>query len=213
MRKEEKIKELRERLPLFWNSYQHMYDVRERRSKGMIDFLLVISTFLPLLSATLYASYPFKNLLILFPIIPQIASIVILLKYFVIGKESKVHWFEVNKDKKLLNSLKNGDLEIDTISELKGLERHTRISMHAEGKLIRKSRALILISLFMLFLSTLFILFNGNLYFYITVLVLVVISFYTFSVFYAKVPDYSRVEEDMKEVRKTLYSWINEKDK
>jgi len=91
MEREEKIKRLKEVLPLFWNSYQHMYDVRERKVRERINFLLIISTFLPLLSVGLYATDLFNNPIILIPIIPQFLSIVVLLKYFVVS-EPIVHW-------------------------------------------------------------------------------------------------------------------------
>jgi len=205
--KEEKIERLREILPLFWSSYQHMHDVRERKTKGMIDFLLVISTFLPLLSATLYTTNAFNNFLILIPIIPQIFSIIILLKYFVVGNPF-VHWFELNKG--LLEGLNNGNFEIETIAILKKLEGLTWISMNEESRLIKQSRILILSSLFVLFLSVIFILLNGNLYLYLGCLTLIIIS-YIVSIYYKKKPDFSIEDTNFNNHMKLLNEWVNEK--
>lgn len=206
--KHERIKRLRDILPLFWNSYQHMYDARERKAKGMIDFLLIISTFLPILSVTLYTTDLFDNVLILLPIIPQIVSIVILLKYFVVNTPA-VHWFKL--DKNLLDGLDNGNFEIITISALKKLEGFTWVSMNEESKLITRSRNLILSSLFILSLSVLFILFNASLYFYLSFLGLIVVSYYVFFVYYKKTPDFSKEEKNFQEFSKLLNEWVNEK--
>jgi len=207
--KEDRIKRLREHLPLLWNSYQQMHDVRERRAKGMIDFLLVISTFLPILAVTLFTTSLFNNPLILFPLIPQFLSIVILLKYFVVGNPS-VHWFKL--DKNFLAGLDNGNFEIELIASLKQLENMTFISMNEEGKLIRHSRNLILFSLFALVLSMIFILFSGSLYLYFISLILIVISGYIFLVYYKRTPDFSKLDEDFNNSKKLLEDWIkNEK--
>ena len=209
MNKKERIKRLREVLPLFWNSYQHMYDARERKAKGMIDFLLIISTFLPILSITLYATKLFGHPLILLPIIPQIASIIILLKHFVVSTPA-VHWFELNEN--LLKNLENGGFEISTISTLKKLEGFTYVSMGEESKLIRMSRNLILLSLFILLLSSLFILFNWSLYFYFSSFVLVILSYYVFFVYYRKRPDFSKESKKFKEYVERLHNYINKND-
>lgn len=206
--KHERIKKLRDLLPLFWSSYQHMYDARERKAKGMIDFLLVISTFLPILSVTLYTTSLFNNYLILLPIIPQIISIIILLKYFVVSTPA-VHWFKLDKD--LLKGLDNGEFETLTISTLKKLEDFTWVSMNEESNLIRKSRILVLFSLFILFFSALFILFNGSLYLYFSVAGIVILSYYVFFVYYKKKPDFSIAEKNYNEHLKLLNDWINEK--
>ena len=205
--KDERIRKLREHLPLFWNSYQHMYDARERKTKGMIDFLLVISTFLPLLSATLYTTNLFDNFLILLPIIPQIASIIILLKYFVV-ENPFVHWFEL--DENLLNSLDDGNFEVTTISALKKLENFTWVSLNEESKLIKRSRILILSSLFILSSSVLFILLNGSLYLYLSFLLLIILAYYIFFSYYKKRPDFSKEEENFVKDIKLLKDWINQ---
>jgi len=205
-----KVKRLREILPLFWNSYQHMYDARERKAKGMIDFLLIISTFLPILSVTLYTTNLFNNPLILLPILLQIASIIILLKYFVVNTPA-VHWFKL--DKNLLDGLDNGTFEIITISTLKKLENFTKVSMDEESKLIRQSRNLILSSLLILILSALFILLNGSLYLYFSCLGLISLSYYVFFIYYKKMPDFSKQEKSFVESIKLLNDWISENEK
>jgi hypothetical protein len=180
MKKQEKINRLKEILPIFWNSYQHMYDARERKAKGMIDFLLVISTFLPVLVVALYSTDLLHHWLILLPILPQLTSLIILLKYFVVGTPA-VHWFKLDKD--LLESLNNGDFEIYTIATLKKLENFTKVSMDSESNLIKKSRELLLFSIFLLSFSSLFIFFNGNISLYISVLLLIFLGYYVYFVY------------------------------
>ncbi len=209
MNRNEKIKRLKENLPLFWSSYQHMYDVRERKAKGKIDFLLLISTFLPILSITLYSTNLFSNILILLPIIPQIISIVILLKYFAVDMPA-VHWFKL--DQELLGDLETENFEIKTIAVLKKLEKLTWTSMKGESKLIKKSSALIIFSLFASFLSILFILFKGNLYFYLTCTTLIIIFFYVFFNFYSKEHDFSKIEKEEEKDVQLLRGWINKKN-
>src|SRR3989344_7422030 len=80
--KEIKRNKLKEILPLFWNSYQHMYDVRERNIQTTINFLLIITTFLPILCVTFYTTKLFDNKIILIPILFQILALLILLKSF-----------------------------------------------------------------------------------------------------------------------------------
>jgi hypothetical protein len=205
--KDKKTNRLRESLPIFWSSYQHMFDVRERKTKGMIDFLLIISTFLPVLAVALYSTDLLHNWLILLPIIPQIISIVVLLKYFVVGNPA-VHWFKL--DENLLKKLENNNFEIETIVALKKLEGLTWISMNAESSLIRRSRNLILLSLFMLMLSAVFVLFVGNYLLYIFLLVILIISYYVYFVFYREKPNFSENSEDVKNF-KLLVDWVNKK--
>ena len=209
VRKNERVKRLGEILPLFWNSYQHMYDARERKAKGMVDFLLVISTFLPLLSIALYTTDLFKNILILLPIIPQFISIIILLKYFAVNTPA-VHWFML--DNNLLDGLENGNFEIKTIAILKKLEGFTYTSMLEESKLIKKARTLLLSSLFILCLSALFVLFGGGLYLYLSSLILIIAWIYIIFVFYKKRPDFSGEDKLHEDNTKLLTNWINQNE-
>src|SRR3989344_5265120 len=134
MNKKEKIKALKEALPTFWNSYQHMYDVRDRNGQTMVNFLLVLATFLPVLSISLYTTSLFNDYLILLPIIIEISAIVILLKSFAHGT-SNVHWFFLNKE--LLKQIEKEEFEIKLIAELKSIEGETCARMIEIGKIIK----------------------------------------------------------------------------
>jgi len=206
MDKTEKIKRLKEVLPIFWSSYQHMYDARERKTKGMIDFLLIISTFLPLLSVGLYSTKLFDNPLILLPILPQLISIIILLKYFIVDSPFLV-W--VKCDKPLLKEINNEDFEINLISILKKLEEQTGISMKKEGVLIKQARLLILISLFILLFSASFILFKLNIIFYFLTGILIVSFCFIYFLYYKKGPDFSNADKIEEETKKLIKTWLN----
>ena len=54
MKKEEKESELKRILPIIWNSYQHMYDVRSSNIQNRANFLLIIISFLPILSFIMF---------------------------------------------------------------------------------------------------------------------------------------------------------------
>ena len=174
MKKFEKIKKLKETLPLFWNSYQHMYDVRERNSSSKINFLLIVATFLPLLSLGLYEL--FNNHIILIPILLQVTAIIILLTSFEAGKYAQIHWFKLEK-KEDLKELEEG-FEVRFISKLKELERGTWIRMYEEGKIIVISRHLVMFSLFSLMLSILFTIVKDISFLYILTIILMAMFIY-----------------------------------
>ena len=206
MDKEGKIKRLKEVLPLFWNSYQHMYDVRERKVGERINFLLIISTFLPLLSVGLYATELFNSTIILIPIIPQFLSIVVLLKYFVVS-EPLVHWLEMNE--KLFESLEGCGVESNTLITLKGLEKYTHIAFQEGDKIIRRSRSFVLFSLLALLLSASFVLLQGSLYLYLFVLILVIISYYILFIYYRQ-PDFSGINKVVGKSNRLLGEWLKD---
>ena len=205
MKRQDKIQRLKESLPFFWNSYQHMYDVREKKSQEIINFLLIISTFLPILSVTLFTSGLFSNIIILFPIIPQISSIILLLRGFVIN--TSVHWFKLNWD--FLSGLEDEGFEKDFISQLKVIEDSTWRSMILKGETIKKSRYLIIFSLFSLLLSILFILLHGEIYIYIITFILVWGFSYLLIIYFSKPIDLSGYKSKEQYI-KIIDDWLNE---
>ncbi|MFZ5770864.1 MAG: hypothetical protein ACOY4W_05495 [Thermodesulfobacteriota bacterium] len=75
----QKIKDI---LPILWSSYEHMYQARETGTTSSINFMMIVATFLPIFCLTLYNA--FKSTLFLFPILFQVAALLILLKRFFI---------------------------------------------------------------------------------------------------------------------------------
>ena len=202
----EKIKKLEKYLPLFWNSYQHMYDVRERNIQSNINFLLVVTTFLPAFCIALFNTKQFSSTLILFPIIFQFIALIILLRSFFM-KGSSVHWFKLGD---MLKEFDENKFEINLISDLKSLEAMTHVSMRAKAELIKVSVYFILISLLLGLLSIIFILLDGNMnIFLLFVIIIFVLSFLIFK-FYKKQPEY-KFKEDYKSYNYSLNKWLNMK--
>lgn len=206
MNKKQKIQALKESLPHFWNSYQHMYDVRDRNSQSMINFLLLVATFLPILSITLYTTDLFNNHVILIPVIFQFLAILILLRGIFVNN-SEVAWMAL--DKKLLKSFENDDFVLEFISTLKQLERRTWYNMLEMGKIVRISRYLIVFSLFAFLMSTVFTLLNGS--FIIYFLTLVIFGLFSYLITKLYILDKQDTTPEFNSSMKTLREWLNEK--
>ncbi len=199
-------KNIKENAHLLWNSYQHMYDVRERNIQNKINFLLIVTTFLPMLSITLYTTKLFSNEIILIPIIFQIAALLILLKDFFI-KGQLIHWFEF---KPTLDLLHEDKFDVDFLSNLKALEDGTYKNMEAKGKLIRIALNLIIFSLYSILVSIVFVIFHITALAY---LITLVISFLFLSliIFYMK-PITFDIKNDHKEYVRRFNEWLNQKE-
>jgi len=215
--KEKKHKLLKETLPLFWNSYQHMYDVRERNSSSKINFLLIVATFLPLLSLGLYEIKWFRDPIILVPIIFQIAVVIYLLTSFRTSRYAPIHWIELEGEngKIFLEKMGKGEFEINFISELKMLERGTWTKLMADGKIIVVSTYFLIVSL----LATLFILSEVSVYMNVLIIAIMTIIGYMLFVYkkLRKFKDMERKPEKMRqegeEVYQTIKAWLEEKKK
>ena len=154
---------------LFWNSFQHMYDVRERIMQNKINFLLLVATFLPLLSVTLYNTDFFKDEIVLIPIIFQFAAILILLKDFFSGGDL-LHWFEFQST---LRSIAKDEFQKDFFCSLKALESGTHKNMdYKYDKIIKPSLYLIIFSLFAVLFSVISIALKINIWSYLILLFL-----------------------------------------
>lgn len=169
-----RLNELKEVLPLLWNSYQHMYDTREHNLQNNINFFLVISTFLPLFCIGLYSTTRFENPIILSPVIIHFYSIIILLRSFSI-KSSPVYWFEFNT---LLNRLEDESLIPKFVAEIKALEGVTYTNMIVRGNIIKKVTSLIIISLIIIINAIICIIFYLNYVVFIILSVLIILIYY-----------------------------------
>src|SRR3989304_6061860 len=119
MKKIEKQKEISKKLPLFWSSYQHMYDARENTIRNNTNFLLVVVSFLPLLSISLFTY--FNSEIFLISVLFQIIAFFILIKSFFIKKHN-IPWLELNST---LKNIENEEFDICLFASLKALENDT----------------------------------------------------------------------------------------
>ncbi len=209
MKKADRLKTLREISPLFWYSYQHMFDTREGIGQSNINFLLVVSTFLPIFCVTLFTTDMFRKEIILIPVVFQFTALLILIQSFFIKVGRYVHWFDLNDDN-IIKSIENDEFELNLICDLKDLENGTWENMLERNSLIRKALYLIIFSIFSTALSISFVLLNGDLMLYI--IVLMISAFFIF--LYKK---YHAVKEPESGIKKRdqyyhmLKNWIDKK--
>lgn len=199
-------KSIKENTHLFWNSYQHMYDVRERNIQNKINFLLIVATFLPMLSITLYTTKLFSNEIILIPIIFQIAALLILLKDFFI-KGLLIHWFEFEPT---LNLLYEDKFDVNFFSTLKALENGTYTNMEAKGKLIRTALILIVFSLYSILVSIVFVILHINILAY-SITLAISFLFLALIIFYIK-PIIFNIKSDHEEYVRKFDEWLKQKE-
>ena len=198
--KKEKLEKLREIIPSLWNSYQHMYDIRRTGVQNRSNFLLLIISFLSVISIMLFTH--FNNILFFIPFLLQLASFIILLKsYFV--KELKVHWFEY---KSLFENLDKNEFYQDLFSDLKALENSTYVYMKEIIKVTNISIYLLLISIYSLFFLLTFIYFEEEVL-YLSILILTAI-FLLLICFYYRIQPKLNYKSDHKEFRNEVDEWI-----
>ena len=175
MNKEEKQKEILRVLPLFWNSYQHMYDVRVNMTQDSRNFLLIVISFMSAISISLF--FKLGNTLLLFPPLLQLIALVILFKTFFI--KTMVHWFEY---KDTLKNIEKKEFDGDLFATLKAVENWTHSYQKETTKIMQKSLTLIILSLYLTFLILAFIYLasplNYSVYLIITLLALILLSYY-----------------------------------
>ncbi len=196
--KKAKIKEI---LPLLWSSYEHMFEVRESGTKNSISFLLIIVTFLPILCLTLYIR--FKSPLFLFPILFQVAALLILLKSFFI--KGQIPWFELNST---LSQFDNESFEVDLLATLKAAENGTYKRLQALSTLIKRALFLLIFSIFLITLACLFMILKGSVLLYV-VTILLLIVFLLLYLFYKDVPSFE-FKNEYEEIKKLIEKWLKE---
>jgi len=211
-----KLMMLKETSNLFWSSYQHIYDVRERESKDRINILLIISTFLPILSVTLYGTGGiWRNEILLIPIIPQIIAIIYLLKYFYfedLGIPLLSISYPIKPEDEQINYLKEMDQNkfyITLISVLKEQEHKSYQKIRNEGEIINYSRKQIIISLFLFISSILLIIIKINLIQGIIILCLLYGILFFYEVYNKPQQISLREEEKANSYYGKINNWIN----
>ena len=203
MKKDEKIKKLKEILPLAWNSYQHMYDTRRTSTKNSASFLLVAISFLSIISLSFF-DY-FKNEIFLFSLFIQVIAFSILLKMFFIEKPLWVHWFKIDST---LKNLEKSKFEEDLFASLKSIEGWTWVYINEMNKIITFSIYATILSLYTSLLGLIFIYF-GYLVEYILTLILTILII-TLLAYYKKNTNYN-LNLKFKNYSKIIEEWLNKK--
>ena len=180
-----------------------MLDVRETGTTNGIHYLMIVATFLPIFCLTLYMA--FKNPLFLVPILFQIAALLILLKKFFI--KGQVPWLEL---KYTLSQLDDNAFEASLFATLKAIEDDTWKRLGAFSTIIKRALFLLVFSIFLTALASVFMFMNGNILLYVvTVLLVVVFSFLYF--FYKEVPE-SKFNDDEKRYMNEIKKWLHKRE-
>ena len=200
----EKQKFIEKNLQLFWHSYIHMYNVRSKSQQDSINFLLIVSTFLPILSVTLYTTNFFEHYLILVPIFFQLLALLLLFKTFY-STDYGIPWLELKED--IFENYEN--FNESTLALIKAAETNTYSDMIEKGKIIKNSLRLLLISLFLLSLSIVFILDINKeiLYFLVVMLFLIFVLLLEFYSIKGK----DKFKANYKNNLKKIDEWLNPK--
>lgn len=185
-----KHNQLKEILPLLWNSYEHMFTVRKTNTQNSINFLLVVVSFLSAISISLYTN--FRSNIFLLPAILQIIALTILLKsFFIMSTISTVTpWF---KSEDTLKKLDNKQFEVSTFAVLKAVENSTWVELVEMQKIISKSLALVLFSLYSTFLAGLLLFFKKEML-YVSILILS-LGFIWLYLYYRNLPKFDFTNE------------------
>ncbi len=200
--KEKRINKIEGILQLLWNSYQHIYLVRETKTQNFINFLIVVATFLPIFSVSLLGDkYPYY----LFPVILQLMALLILLKPLII--KGMVPWFEY---KEILSHLDKGTFAIDVFSELKHMEYVSEKRLKHSRKLIKTSLTLLVTSIYLIALSYIWIYFMGTIQHYVSI-VLLTLLFFGVICFYNMKPTETKKDYTKQEIREEIERWVNGK--
>ncbi len=181
MKKEEKESELKRILPIIWNSYQHMYDVRSSNIQNRANFLLIIISFLPILSFIMF-SY-FKSEIFLLPILFQFLAFIVLIKSFFIRNWPLVNWLEL---KETLKSIEKNEFDKNLFSSLKSLENTTWLYYNEMNKIVKISIYLLLLSFYGMILALFSFYFNFNFYLYTLIFILGLLPVLIFFFYYAQ---------------------------
>lgn len=198
MDKKEKQKEISRNLPLFWNSYQHMYDVRVSMFQSSRNFLLVVISFMLVISISLF--FRLGNIFLLVPPIIQLIALVILFKTFFI--KSMVHWFEYDST---LKDIEKKKFDMDLFATLKTVENWTHKYQKETTKIMENALLLIIFSLYLIFIILAEMYFTFPLK-YLIYLILI-ISLLILWGYYKKQPEYNYEKEHKNFVEKNN-TWL-----
>ncbi len=188
-------------LSILWSSYEHMFEARETVSTSGINFLMIVATFLPIFCLTLYIA--FDSRLFLFPIIFQVAALLILLKsFFIKGQIPDL------KYKDTLEKLDDNSFAVWLFATLKAAENGTHIRLKALRILIKRSLFLLVFSIFLTALASLFMILEGGLFLYVATALLVLL-FLLLYLFYKEVPEF-QFDSEEKRIKDDIDKWLKE---
>lgn len=200
-REKNSVAKIKDILPILWSSYEHMYEARETGTTSGINFLMIVATFLPIFCLTLYAT--FKNPLFLFPILFQIAALLILLKRFFI--KGQIPWL---KFEDTLEKLDDNSFAVGLFATLKASENGTYMRLKALGILIKRSLFLLVFSIFLTALASLFMILEGSFYLYVATGLLVFL-FSLLCLFYKQVPKF-QFDSEAKRIKNDIGERLKE---
>lgn len=191
---------LRDILPILWNSYQHIYEVREAGTANGINYLMIVATFLPVFCITLYTAFD-KSKFFLVPIIFQVAALLILLKRFFV--RGQIPWLKLEET---LSQLKDNSFDSALFAELKAVETDTLRRKEALRTIINWALIFLVFSIFLIFLAFFFVILKGTICLYIA-MVLLVLAFSLLWLFYNQIPK-SKVTEEETQFKKKIEKWL-----
>lgn len=194
----EKRKKIAKIIQPLWDSYQHMYTVRKSNTQNNINFLLIVVSFLAVMSITLYTYFKYDPFL--FPILFQVAALLILFKSFFIS--GKIPWLEL---KEILKNLDDNDFEESLFATLKAAEDETYKELKEMGKLIKVSLYLILFSLYSTILAVNFIFFENTILYFLTIIITGVFAYLIY--YYQKRPAFT-FDDDYKRYKSEIKKWL-----
>lgn len=196
-----KLGQLKEITSSLWNSYQHMCDVRRTGMQNKSNFLLIVISFLSTISISLFTH--FDSNLFLIPFLLQLVSFGVLLKNFFIKEEFRVHWFESDL---LLENLNKENFYQDLFADLKALEDDTWIYTTEVERNVKISSSILLLSLFSLLLALIFMYFNEEVLYFLT-LILMIMLVLTLCVYYKKQPRFE-YKSNYKKYKEKIDNWM-----
>jgi len=197
--KEFRKSELQRILPLAWNSYQHMYDTRERNIQGNINFLLIAISFLFVVSISLLSF--FKEEWFLFPLMMQFISFLILIKSSFMTRKNFILWMEI---KSTFNKIEEKEFDISFFSSLKALEDDTWTYLSNMQNLIKHASSILFASLF----STAGMLLYIYLEKILVALFIILLLFLIYEFYMMKQPHYS-YNETYEKFKIQTRNWLN----
>lgn len=191
---------------MLWSSYIHLYNVREVRATNSINYLMIVSTFLPIFCLTLYGE--FGSLFFLVPILFQIMALLILLKRFFI--KGQIPWFKLEQ---IIKQLDNGTLESYSFATVKAAEDETWSRLKVLDAIIKRALFLLVLSIFFTAIAAVIKLasvYKAQSY---AVAIVLCLSFLVLYFHYKEVPDtkknfYSKENE----YKNIIEKWLHEYD-
>jgi hypothetical protein len=184
-----------------------MYDMRVNQINNTVNLLLIIISFLPIISLTLM-NY-FKETIFLIPIIFQLLAFFVIITIFFV-ESPKVHWFRI-VDNDILKEIDKEKFDINLLADLKSIENMTWVYLDDFAKkIIRTSIYLILFSLYLIGLAFIFIFYINNNWEYILTSIVTSI-FFTGLLIIKNIKLKYNYNSDFNKFKKQIEEWLNEK--